>query len=480
MSQDRNSVDDQRKIWFVLGFLGIAALGGLALYWVLKADYVELRTFESTQLTSVVAQELESRGIDYRISNDGLSVSVGKSSTEVANSALASLDIQHADTVGLEIFETSDFGITDFAQKVNYKRAMEGELTRTISSLSEVRHARVHLVLAEKNLLISDEAHPTASIVVFLEENKNLSWAQVAGIQDLVSKSIPSLSKDNVTVTNQNGIVLSSNTDAMTEGSQLNFRTSLESRLKERLGSIIRARFSDIPYSVSINVSLSDESIKRVSESPLPISDSEGAVVSSRNLRETASDGTESVSTERTYTYGVMQETFESKPGRIDRISAAVYIGSDLTDEQKTQLQAFAEAAIGIIPERGDSLVILAEGAPISIPSTLSEPQSDISNSDIPKDAIARESTPSPTMSRHEGTAEELSLEPTVQLGGLTFSLDDSVRYLMISALTLSLALFLVVALYIREMKKDRLSKRELKDLLNLVNRSIEQELSEP
>lgn len=470
MSQDKPETGFRPRSLLIVGVLVILALSGLGIFWVLKIDYVPLRTFESSQLSSLVTQELDKNNIAYQVSSDGLSLLVEKSDLNSANQVLSSLDIQYVDTVGLEIFETSDFGITDFAQKVNYKRALEGELTRTISSLKEVRHARVHLVLAEKNLLISNESRPTASIVVFLEGNRKLSWAQVAGIQDLTSKAVPSLSKDDVIITDQNGVVLSNGVESAMNGAPEGLRSSMESNLENQLYSLISTRYPNTAVSVSVNISVSGDSVKRVSEKPLALENTDGAVLTSREIKETSPDGSESVSKEVNYQYGLIQETYESKPGQINRISAAVYIGKSLGEQKKTELQAFAEAAIGVDPNRGDSLVILAE--------PVETPQDSIDESAAAAPDTQDENTESITPVSEPRTDRANSKKAEVRLGSFTLEANDAVRYLLIAVPALLLFLMVVFTLYVKERKRDRLQKRDLRKILHLINSSLKEEAS--
>ena len=111
--------------------------------------------------------------------------------------------------MGFEVFDNTKLGTTDFVQNINYQRALQGELSRTINGLAEVESSRVHIVMSPRSLFIEEEDPATASFILKLRSGRRLTDEQVHGIIYLVSSSIPRLSPENVTLVDQNGKLLS-------------------------------------------------------------------------------------------------------------------------------------------------------------------------------------------------------------------------------------------------------------------------------
>lgn len=430
----------------------LVTLAGI--YWVLKDSFISLMTFPSREEVALVTEELNRHGIEYRLSDDQLTVLVVKESLSVGQSIVAELGFVQGSVIGLEIFESSDFGITDFAQRVNYKRALEGEITRTISSLAEVRHARVHLVLPERNLLLQNEALTTASVTIFPKPGTQLSWSQIDGIQEMVSRAVPSLQKANITITDQNGNVLTENesgTGLQSSGRQP--KQAMEQELRVRLQELLAAQFIDTPIAISVDVSLSRDTFSRVSELPVGVDDSTGAMTQRRSVVQTSTDGTESRTEEVSYRFGTIQEQLQIAPGSIARITAAVFIGTEVPQERLAQVRDLAAAAIGLDSSRGDSLVVLSgthtAASIVSSGIELQELQTELPAIDA-------------TLASTSMNAEQPSPERTWHLW-----------FFLGSAISVLIAILASVA-YWRERNKGKLSKQELNELLAVVTSSLD------
>ncbi|MCZ6800659.1 MAG: flagellar basal-body MS-ring/collar protein FliF, partial [Nitrospirae bacterium] len=155
---------------------------------------------------------------------------------------LAAEGLPEAGDVGFEIFDRSSFGVGEFAQKVNYRRALQGELTRTITQMSDVQRARVHLVIPERRLFSSDREPASAAVVITPRRGKTLSAAQVQGVVHLVSSSVEGLDPSHVTVVDSRGQVLSQpkeEVQAQLTGSQLELRREMERDLERRVQTML-------------------------------------------------------------------------------------------------------------------------------------------------------------------------------------------------------------------------------------------------
>jgi len=156
---------------------------------------------------------------------------------------LASSGLPQGGVVGFEIFDNKNFGVTDFVQKLNYQRALQGELARTISNLDEVQACRVHIVMPKKSLFIEHAAEPSVSVFLKLKTGRKLAMAQIDGIVHLVASGIEELRPDNVVVVDSSGRVLSKNEPesqiAKRTTSQIEYQRNVEAELAQRIKSML-------------------------------------------------------------------------------------------------------------------------------------------------------------------------------------------------------------------------------------------------
>ena len=242
------------------------------------ADYSLLFANLPNRDASTVVQWLKERKIPYRLEDGGRDIlipadQVYETRIELAGSGLAESG------VGFEIFDKQSFGMTDFAQKVNYRRALQGELMRTIASLAPVEAARIHLALPEKRLFREQQQPATASVIVQLAPGRKLNDAQLQGIVHLVSGSVEGLDADNVTVVDSSGKALSRTGQdelggPMTPG-MLSYQQSMERRLEMRAQSLLDRALGAGNSLVRVNAEIDFDQHERVEEALDP----KGAVV---------------------------------------------------------------------------------------------------------------------------------------------------------------------------------------------------------
>ena len=154
-------------------------------------------------------EELDRMKVPYRLDDGGGSILVPEELVHKTRLQLVGKNLPLHGAVGFEIFNNTDFGMTEFTQKVNYQRALQGELTRTIMALEEVQSARVHLALPESSLFKREQSRPKASVALAVRPGQSLARDQVAGIQRLVAAAVPGIDADDVTVLDQKGVTLS-------------------------------------------------------------------------------------------------------------------------------------------------------------------------------------------------------------------------------------------------------------------------------
>ncbi|MCL2457645.1 MAG: flagellar M-ring protein FliF [Desulfobulbus sp.] len=207
------------------------------------ADYQLLYGNLADPDASAVINWLKGQNIPYQLNNNGHNILIPAKEVHESRLSLASLGLPQGGGVGFEIFDKQSFALTDFVQKVNYSRALQGELSRTIASLGPVETARVHLALPEKRLFKDQQQPATASVIIKLAPGKRLSETQIEGIIHLVSSSIEGLDPQRVTIIDQNGNVLSRLGEKGLLGAlspdMLEFQMQVEQRLEDRAQALL-------------------------------------------------------------------------------------------------------------------------------------------------------------------------------------------------------------------------------------------------
>ncbi|OPX98819.1 MAG: Flagellar M-ring protein [Syntrophorhabdus sp. PtaB.Bin047] len=260
------------KLYMYL-FLFIALVGGsiIGLSFLQKETYQTLFAGLSTEDASVVVAKLKELKVPYKLNLGGTSISVPKDKVYDVRLMLAGQNaLPGGGGVGFELFDKTNYGMTEFMQNINYKRAIQGELSRTINQMPEVKSSRVHIAIPEKTLFTDREKDVTASVFLKLRGGKTLSKEQVAGIVHLVSGSIEGLKADNVTIVDSFGKILykagSSGTAVALSGQQFELQKSVEKTIEESVQSMLD-RF--IPANKSIiraNVELNLRKVEKVEE----------------------------------------------------------------------------------------------------------------------------------------------------------------------------------------------------------------------
>ncbi|MGE0472573.1 MAG: flagellar basal-body MS-ring/collar protein FliF [Nitrospirales bacterium] len=192
--------------------------------------------------TRSIIQELGKLSVSYEVGESGNVIKVPAERVHELRLQLASLGLPESAGVGFEIFDRSAMGATPFTQQMNYRRALQGELARTISQISQVERVRVHLVIPEKRLFSSEQKSAQAAVVLTLKRGNHLGGSQVQGIVHLVASSVEGLEPGQVTVVDNHGKVLSQNAgddDAQMSASQIETQRRVEHDLEQRVQTML-------------------------------------------------------------------------------------------------------------------------------------------------------------------------------------------------------------------------------------------------
>ncbi len=352
-----------QQISLVVLFVLTVVMAVIAAYWVLSSHYQPLNHGRLAASEVRLLAELEKQGIDYKIDDSGNLLVLDEQLGQ--GQLLAEKDnLTQFSSHGLELYDNADYSMTEHTQKVTFQRALQGELERTISALSYVRFARVHLSLAEKKLFSSEQKTSTSAVTLFT--SKQLTASQIRAIRMLVASSVDGLDINQVAVLNSNGDVLSSeNSDSLAQPNNLGQKLRVEKNLEKKAANVLNLFFDPSQYAISLNLELSLDRITEVSKELLVGSDGKGVILNQRttatkndSLKNTSNDVNESSDVQ--YTHGSRTQELIKSPGEVKRLSIAVAIHAKISNSQLAKLTALLQAALGVSKERGDLIRIEA------------------------------------------------------------------------------------------------------------------------
>lgn len=276
----------------VAGAAAIAIIVAMVL-WAKSPDYRILYSNLSDQDGGAIVTQLTQMNIPYRFSDNGGALEVPADKVHELRLRLAQQGLPKGGAVGFELLDQEKFGISQFSEQVNYQRALEGELARTIETLGPVKSARVHLAMPKPTLFVREQKSPSASVTVNLEPGRALDEGQISAVTHLVSSAVAGLPPGNVTLVDQSGHLLTqSNTSGRDlNDAQLKYANDVESRVQRRieaiLGPIVGA--SNVHAQVSAQIDFSNK--EQTEEQYSPNGDPAQAVMRSRQLNETTQIG---------------------------------------------------------------------------------------------------------------------------------------------------------------------------------------------
>ena len=238
-----NRLSGGQKFGLMLALAAAIALISGAWMWARTPDYRVLYSNLSDRDGGAIINSLQQMNVPYKMAEGGGAILVASGQVYDVRLRLASQGLPKGSVVGFELMENQKLGTSQFLEQVNYQRALEGELTRSIQSLSAVQGARVHLAIPRPSVFTREQKNPSASVLVGLHPGRSLDKAQVNGIVHLISSSVPDLPVKNVTVLDQNGNLLSSAAEGK-EGvgldpSQLEFLRQVEQSFIKRIENIL-------------------------------------------------------------------------------------------------------------------------------------------------------------------------------------------------------------------------------------------------
>ncbi|MEY3848223.1 MAG: flagellar basal body M-ring protein FliF [Pseudomonadota bacterium] len=393
--------------------LNIALGAGIALavgimaavfMWSMKtSDYRVLLSNYSDRDGGAIVAALAQMAVPYKFSEDGGTILVPSGQVYDARLKLAAQGLPRGGNIGFELMENQKMGTSQFIEQVNYQRAQEGELARTINSIGSVASSRVHLAIPKPSVFVREKQYPTASVMINLQSGRTLDMGQVNAIVHLVSSSIPELPAKNVTVVDQNGSLLSgktsdSNDPNKLDPSQLKYVRDIQDNLNRRIEAILTPLLGEGNVKAQVAAEVNFATVEKATETYSPNSNPEKNTIRSQKSNEsTSSDPVKggipgaasnqagagkdanaspagaatNAKRENIVNYEVDKVVSYTKEpvGGIKRLAVAVVVNlkssvdeegkttqKPLTDDEKAQVTALIKEAVGFSQDRGDTI----------------------------------------------------------------------------------------------------------------------------
>ncbi|AXF64128.1 flagellar M-ring protein FliF [Leclercia sp. LSNIH6] len=271
----------------VAGAAAIAIVVAMVL-WAKQPDYRTLFSNLSDQDGGAIVTQLTQMNVPYRFADNGGALEVPADKVHELRLRLAQQGLPKGGAVGFELLDQEKFGISQFSEQVNYQRALEGELARTIETLGPLKSARVHLAMPKPTLFVREQKAPSASVTVNLQPGRALDEGQISAVVHLVSSAVAGLPPGNVTLVDQTGRLLTkSNTgDRDLNDAQLKYATDVENRIQSRIEAILGpiVGTTNVHAQVTAQIDFSDK--EQTEEQYRPNGDAAQAVMRSRQVNE--------------------------------------------------------------------------------------------------------------------------------------------------------------------------------------------------
>lgn len=408
------------KLMLVAAIAAVIAAMVVVLMWSQQPEYKVLFSNFSDKDGGEIVATLEQMNVPYKISEGGSSIMVPAAQVHQTRLKIAALGLPKGGNIGFELLENQKFGVSQFVEQVNFQRGLEGELERSIQSISAVQSARVHLAIPKPTVFVRDQQKPSASVMLNLHPGRAMEQRQVSAIVHLVASSIPELTPSNVTIVDQNGTLL---TDASKKDGQNNldpdqikYVEDLQKNIIKRVESIIAPIVGEQNVHAQASAEVDFSTVEQAAETYKPNQAPDATVVRSMQTAEsqsttptgTASAGipgavsnqpqanqsqppanptvgaanpADSAAAMSSSTQKNMTTNYEvdktirytqQSMGSVKRLTVAVVVNHKqetdkngktvsrpLTDAEKTQITDLAKQAMGFREDRGDSLSVV-------------------------------------------------------------------------------------------------------------------------
>lgn len=382
------SLPRNRQILFSLAAAGLLITLIFLAVLVTRPVYAPLFTNLDPREAGKIADALKTMKVFYRVEDQGKTIAVPAGQVYDTRIQLASKGVLADSGPGFSIFDQQNFGMTDFQQQVEYQRALQDELQRTINSMSEVQGSRVHLVIPKQSVFLDNQVQPSASILLQLKPLANLKPEEVQGVVDLVTGAVQGMKPENVHIVDTAGNVLTDNlaqSDAQLKLTRLSmdqyqmqrtYEKQLETRIQQLLtpvlgqGQAVAMVTADLNFDQSKTTNITyPKPGQKLSEQTVTEKGSGTGAGGAPGTNSSQPGGTipaltggnstyNKQQTTTNYDVGKQEQTLVAAPGNLRRLSVAVVVNGNYSAPQLQQIQSMVAAAVGLQPKRGDQINI--------------------------------------------------------------------------------------------------------------------------
>lgn len=362
---------------FLLAGVGIALVIVVAsvAQWATKPELVPVASQIDLELSGKLADRLAEAGIAYELERGGSEILVSEADLARARVALARDGLASGGRPGLELFDQQTWGWNDFTQRINYRRALEGELERTISQIAGVEDANVHIAMGDRSAFRRDARPATASVVLAMRGSATPTPEVVRGIAQLVSSSVDGLSTEQVSVHDRSGRLWSDPADGTAFGlttRQLRIQKEIETYLEQKAEAMVADVVGAGNVRVRVAAALNFDRLERTTQSVDP---ARQAIATEQKSEIVPGEdgGAASTTTASQYETTRSTETFSSAMGSVTRLTVAVLVNAARpgaadgaaalparTPAELAQLEALVRGAVGLDAARGDGITLVS------------------------------------------------------------------------------------------------------------------------
>lgn len=384
------------RMFALVSVIATLAIGGFFAFHKAEPTYAPLFTNLDRDDGASVIAKLKEMKVPYKVEGDGSVIEVPEDKARELRLELAGQGLPRGGNVGFESFDKMRLGATDFEQRILYRRALEGELSRTIGTIGAVENARIHLVLPEKSVFVSKNEPSSASVVLKLRGGRALGPSEVGGIVHLVSTSVSGLSPDRVAVVTTDGTVLhrprrpgedtAGDDDKETKARAL--EATLEERARAMIEKVTGPGHADVRVTVDIDAARvehveehydpskttlrsEEASLERSGTEEIPVAGVPGAESNLPSGSKTEADGGASSKTgvaalptreshTRNYEVDRVSEKRVVAGGVLRRMTVAVVIDGSRSKEELEKIGGLVRSAVGFDDRRGDMVTVEA------------------------------------------------------------------------------------------------------------------------
>ena len=390
-----DQVGGMRRALIIL--VGVAAAGLIFVVsrWAGQPQWVPAFSGIPIESAGQLTDKLDQAGVQYKLERGGADILVAQPDLAKARVALARGGVPTSGRPGFELFDQPTWGLTDFTQRINYRRALEGELERTVSKMRGIEAAQVHLVMHETQGFGAAEKPAEASVVLKLKSGGDAQKDVVSGIAHLLASSVDGLTSDHVTVVDDSGRLLSEADEPSTaEGmsnKQLQLQQEVEEYLRSKAERLLGQMVGHGNAKVQVNASINFDHVERRVETVDP--DKQAVASETKNeITPGAQGGAAQTNSATNYENTKQVETFSGAIGNLKRVTVAVVVSDkrDSTPGSKrptftprsaaelAQIEQLVRSSIGLDSTRGDVVSVVSSSLNESVPAPIVAPGRDM------------------------------------------------------------------------------------------------------